>query len=102
MKTAGDFVGGFVELAACMQFREHDLGSGNFFRLMNVHRNTPAIIDNGNAIIDVNRHIDFVAVTCQSFIDGVVDDLIDEVVKSPFAGVTDVHSRTLSDSFQAF
>jgi hypothetical protein len=89
VKTAGDFVRGFVELAACMQFREHNLGSRNFFGFMNVHWNTPAIVDNRNAIIDVDRDIDFVAVARQRLIDGVIDDFIDKMMQSPFARVAD-------------
>ena len=43
-----------------------------------------------------------VAVAGQGFVDGVVDDLVDEVVQAPLTGGTDVHAGTLPDRFEPF
>src|SRR4029453_3013888 len=102
MKATRNFVRSFIELAASVELRKHDFGGGDFLRFMNVHRNTTAIVDHRNAIIDVNRYINLVAVTYQSFVNGVVHNFIDEVMKSPLTGVTNVHSWTLSDRLQPF
>jgi hypothetical protein len=37
----------------------------------------------------------------QRLVDGVVDDLVDEVVKAPDAGRADVHAGALADRLQA-
>ena len=43
-----------------------------------------------------------VAVPGQSLVDGVVHDLVDQVVKAPGAGRSDVHARPLSYGFEPF
>ena len=40
-------------------------------------------------------------VACQGLVDGVVDDLVHQVVQAAFAGGSDVHARALADGFQA-
>jgi hypothetical protein len=42
-----------------------------------------------------------VAVTGQSLVDGVVDDLIDKMVKPAWTRGTDVHAGTLAHRFQS-
>ena len=69
---------------------------------MNINRNAAAVVDDCNAVIDVNGYINVVAVTRQSLIDGIIDDLIDQMMKSQLARVTDVHSWALSDRLQPF
>ena len=41
------------------------------------------------------------AITRQGFVDGVVDDFVDEVMESDFAGRADVHGGALADRFHA-
>src|SRR5215831_14516525 len=102
VQTTGNLVRSFIELATRVELRKHDFGSGDFFCLMNIDRNAAAIVDHRDTIIDVNRDINPVAITGQSFVNGVIHNLINEVMKSPFTGVTDVHSRAFSDRFEPF
>ena len=80
MKTAGDFVRAalFVELAARVKLRHDDFDGAD---ATGVHsdRDTAAVIFDGDAVIDVNRDTDVLSVTRESFIDRVVDNLVDEV-----------------------
>ena len=85
-----------------MELRKHDFGGGDLLRFMNVHRNTTAVVDHGDAVVDVNRYINLVAMTDQSLVNGVIHNFVYEVMKSPFTGVTDVHSWALSDRLQPF
>src|SRR4029453_4756283 len=62
VKTAGNFVRSFIELAPRVELCKHNLGGGDFFRLMNVHGNTAAIVDYCDAIMDGNRYLNFVAI----------------------------------------
>ena len=43
-----------------------------------------------------------VAVTGQRLVDGVVHDLIDQMVQAALAGRADIHARALAHRFQAF
>src|SRR5215510_12934766 len=102
VQTTGNLVRSFIELTTCVELGKHNFCGGDFFRLMNVHRNSTTIVDHRDAIIDVNRDINLVAITGQSLVNGVVHTFIHEMMKSPFTGVTDVHSGALSDRFQPF
>ena len=42
-----------------------------------------------------------VAVACERLVDGVVDDLVDEVVEPAGPGRPDVHARPLANRFEA-
>ena len=46
-------------------------------------------------------HQDLVAVTGQRLVDGVVHDLIDEMVQAALAGGTDLHTGAFADRFQS-
>ena len=73
VQAAGNFVGSFVELAAGVQFGKHDFGGGNFLRGMNIDGNAAAVVDHGDAVIDMNGYFDAVTMTHQRFVDGVID-----------------------------
>ena len=45
---------------------------------------------------------DLVAVAGHGFVDGVVDDLIDEVVEAALVGAADVHAGAATYGFEAF
>ena len=75
--------------------------------------NIPVIVDNtfatpylyrpaadGAAVI-IECHADLTAVACKMFVDGVVDDLIDQVIESLAGGTSDIHSRSFADCVQS-
>jgi hypothetical protein len=53
---------------------------------VHVGRNAAAVIDDRDRIIDMDRDLDRVAITGESFVDRIVDDFVNEVVKPDFAG----------------
>ena len=70
---------------------------------MDIHRYSTAVVCDGDGLVLVNFHGDIRAVTRQGFVDGVVDDLEDHVVKTgPVIGVANVHSGAFSDGVEAF
>ena len=48
-----------------------------------------------------NGHVDLRAESGESLVDGVVDDLIDQMVKTTRTSGANVHARTFADRFQA-
>ncbi len=48
----------------------------------------------------MDRDHDLGAVTGQRLVDGVIDNLVDEVVQTAFARGADVHARTLAHRFE--
>ena len=67
---------------------------------MDVHRDAAAIVADGNGAIDVDRHVDLLAIAGQMLVDGVVQHLEDAMVQPPFIGVADVHAGAFADGFQ--
>ena len=63
--------------------------------------NAAAVVDDGDAVIDMYGDFDGVTVAGERFIDGIVDDFIHQVMQTPLAGIADVHAGALSDRFQA-
>ena len=49
----------------------------------------------------MDRHIDFVGKSGEGFVDGVVDDFVNQMMQSHLAGRTDVHRGTFAHSLHA-
>jgi len=60
---------------------------------MHLDRDAPTVVDHRNAVVLVNGDLDFRAKSRHSFINGVVDDLVNEVVQPVGPGRPDVHRR---------
>jgi hypothetical protein len=69
---------------------------------VHVYRDSAAVIGDLDVSGFGDYNLDAVAVTCESFINRVVDNFIDEVVKSSGSGRSDVHTGTLANCFEAF
>ena len=64
---------------------------------MKLPRQPAAVIFDADAVIRVNINFNCFCITRESLVDGVVDNLVNEVVQTSDAGVTDVHPWTLAD-----
>src|SRR5439155_18738123 len=58
-------------------------------------------VANGDRVVWMDRDLDRVVVARQRLVDGVVDDLADEVVEAPDPGRADVHAGAEPDGLQA-
>ena len=103
VQSARNFVGGGIELSAGVQHGHHHLRRGQPLAV-NIHligRNAAAVVDDGNGIVDVDGDVDAIGKSCQRFIDGVVDDFVNQVMQAHLAGRADIHRRTLAHRFHA-
>ena len=100
VQTAGGGVGTATELAPCVQAGHDDLDTGQAGAGLDVDRDASAVVANLDGAVGVQVDLDVGAVTAQSLVDGVVDDL-PEAVHQP-AGVrrADVHAGTLAHGLQ--
>ena len=69
---------------------------------MHVGRDAAAVVDDRDRVVEVDGDVDLVAIAGQSLVDGVVDDLVDQVVQPRAGGGADVHGRTLAHRRQSF
>jgi hypothetical protein len=64
-------------------------------------RNATAVVLDDNRAIRGDRHVDSRGVPGHRFVDGVVDDLPDEVMEAAGVRRADVHAGSATDGFQA-
>ena len=83
VEAAGDLVAVPAELAARVQLREHDGERREVLILDQVDGNPGAVVDDGHRMVGVQPHLDEVVAARERLVDGVVDDLVDQVVEAP-------------------
>src|SRR5690606_1274477 len=69
---------------------------------MNADRNSTSVIFNRYAVIFFNGNDDMITKTSESFIDAVVNNFPNEMMKPAGTRRTDIHAWTLANRFQAF
>ena len=70
---------------------------------MHVHGNAAAIVLYRHRLIVVNGNADFVAVSAQGFVDGIVNDFEDHLVQTrSVIGVADVHAGAFLNRLETF
>ncbi len=102
VQAAGDLVAAAVpELAARVEDGEDDFGRRPTLFLHDPDRNPAAVVGDRDAVVRVDDDRDVVAVPGQCLVDGVVDDLVDQVVQTARAGRADVHPGAFANGFEA-
>ena len=102
VEAAGDLVAAAVaELAAGVQDRQDDLDGGLALLLHRRDGDAAAVVDHGDRVVRVDRHLDAVAVAGERLVDGVVHDLVDQVMEPAHTGRADVHARALAHGLEA-
>ena len=100
VQAAGDLVGGVVKLATCMQDGQDDLKGRNLLDGVLVHGDAAAVVYDGDGVIGVDCHLDLVAEAGEGLVNGVVHDLVHQVVQSAGARRANVHARALADGLK--
>ena len=100
VQAAGHLVAAAAELAAGMQHGEHHLQRGAARLLLDVHGNAAAIVGDGDGVAGVDGDGNVGAVAGQRFVDGVVHDLVHQMVQTAGAGGTDIHAGPLAHGLQ--
>ena len=102
VEAAGNLIAAAAEFAAGVEHRVHHFQSGPAGLGLDVHGNTAAVVGDGDGVAGVDGDGDVLAVACQRFIDGVVHDLVDQMMQAGNGGGADIHTRALPDRFQPF
>ena len=100
MQPARDLVAAVAELAARMKDRERERHSRDLLFRVQVNGEPTAVVRDPDPVAGEQFDRDGVAVTRQRLVDGVVDDLVHEVVETPFARGADVHAGSFADGLE--
>ena len=101
VEAAGDLITAAAELAAGVEDGIYHLQGGLAGLGLDVHRDAAAVVGDGDGVAVVNGDPDLGTVAGQSFVNGVVHDLIDQVVEAAGRGGADIHARPLPYRLQA-
>ena len=103
VEAAGDLVAAALppNLPPAWSIGQDDLGRGALLLRVLVDRDAAAVVDDGDRLVRVDRDRDVVAVAGERLVDGVVDDLVDQVMEAARAGRADVHARPLAHRVEA-
>ncbi|CAB5033267.1 unannotated protein [freshwater metagenome] len=69
-----------------MENGQHNLDGRLLLLRVHLDRDASTVIDNCYRVVGVDRYLDRAAVARERLVDGVVDDLVDEMVKAAYAG----------------
>ena len=101
VEAAGDLIAAAAELAAGMEDGENDLQSGLAGLRLDIHGDAAAVVGDGDGITGVDGDGDVLAVSGQRLVDGVVHDLVHQMVQIGGAGGADIHTGALANGLQA-
>ncbi len=102
VQTSGDLVGVLVELTSGVQVGQTEFHGGFGLSLGDSGGDTPTVVDDGDGTVAVDGDLDPGGESRHDLIDGVVHDLVDEVVQTAGIRAPDVHTGPLADRFETF
>ncbi len=101
VQAAAGLVGGVVELASGVQGREDDALRADT-EFVHIDRDAAAVVLHRAGSVLLQPHVDRIAVSRQVFVNGIVHDLVDQVVQASRRGAADIHARPGAHRFQSF
>jgi len=102
VQTAGHLVRLPVELATCPDARQHQLKRRDLLGWVLAHGDTPTVVINRHGAVIMQHNLDGVTAAGQRLVDGVVHDLVDQVVQCALIGAAHIHTRPAADMLHAF
>ena len=102
VQSARDLVGRVIELTAGVQDRHDDLERRDLFDRMLVDGDAATVVDDRDGVVGVDRHLNLGAETGHGLVDGVVNDLPHQVMKTAGARRANVHARALTNGLETF
>ena len=102
VEAAGVFVGALAEFASGVEVGEDEFDGGDAEFRVGIDGDAAAVVAHRAGSVGMEGDVDGFAESGEVFVDGVVEDFEDAVVKAAFVGVADVHAWAFADGFEAF
>ena len=101
MQSSAGLICVIIKFAAGVKSRKYNtLGAHALF--VHPDRDTASVVLHGAGSVRLKDHLDRRTETGEMFIDGVVHDLIDQMIESPCGYAADIHAGPYSYGFKAF
>ena len=100
VEAAGHLIAAAAEFSSRVQDGENYLQGGPPGLGLDVYWDAAAVVGDGDGVAGIDGDGDVGAVARQGLVDGVVHDLIHQVVQARFAGGADVHAGALAHRLQ--
>ena len=100
METAGNLIAAAAEFTTGVEHRIDNLQRGPSRLGLDIHGDTAAIIGDSDGVALVDGNGDFRAEARQGFINGVVHDLVNQMVQARRGCGADIHTGTFPHRFQ--
>ena len=91
-----------AKFSAGVQICQHQLNRRHFPFGMNIDRNAPAIVSHRDRSIDMNGHFDLCTKSREMFVDGVIDDFVNQVMQPTLIRISNEHPGPFPDRLEAF
>ena len=103
VQSARNFVARRIKFPAGMQLGHHHFRRRYFLaiNLHVVHGNAAPVVDHGNGVVDMNRNFNLRREPGQRLVNGVVDNLVHEMMQPHLARRPDIHGRTFAHRLHA-
>src|SRR4030042_6490636 len=102
METSGDLVAAVIKFASRVEFGHYNIDSRTILFLVEIDGNAPAVISDGNAVIDMNDHVDLGTISLQGFINAVIHQFMNQMVKAFDSGISNINRRPFAAGCQSF
>ena len=74
-----------------MQYGKYNFQSASVLFLMHSGRDASSVVGYGNGIVFVYSYVYIVAESCKSLVYGIVNNLINKMMKSSLSNISDIH-----------
>ena len=99
METTRNLISILVKLTSRMKHSQNYFKGRLLLLWVHVGWNSSTIVLNSDGIVFIDCNSNGIAMSCESFIDGIIDYFPDQVVQAFDSYIPDVHGRTLSNCF---
>jgi hypothetical protein len=86
VQTTGYCVAAATEFSSGVKNSKDNFNRGFFLNRVHIHWDSAAVVSDFDPALGGNKDVNVIAVTSQSFIDRVVNDFINQVVKTTGSG----------------
>ena len=100
VKAAGNLIAPAAEFSARVEHGIHHLQGGLARLLLHIHGDAPPVVGDADHVPRLDGDGDVAAEARQGFVDGVVHDLIDQMVQAGRGGGADIHARPKTHGLQ--